>query len=91
MIPSRARSRIGAGLHDRFAAMRDADLMATRTSQPGGSLVGLSAAIALSRLGTNVTVPERSPSRAAEGGAGLGVDVALLRHVERQASARRML
>jgi 2-polyprenyl-6-methoxyphenol hydroxylase-like FAD-dependent oxidoreductase len=42
----------------------------------GGSLVGLSAAIALSRLGITVTVLERSPSRAADGGGGLGVDVA---------------
>jgi 2-polyprenyl-6-methoxyphenol hydroxylase-like FAD-dependent oxidoreductase len=47
----------------------------------GGSLVGLSAAIALSRLGTEVTVAERSPARAADGGGGLGVDVALLREV----------
>jgi 2-polyprenyl-6-methoxyphenol hydroxylase-like FAD-dependent oxidoreductase len=47
----------------------------------GGSLVGLSAAIALSRLGTEVTVAERSPARAADGGGGLGVDVTLLREV----------
>ena len=47
----------------------------------GGSLVGLSAAIALSRLGISVTVLERSPSRAVDGGGGLGVDVALLRQV----------
>jgi 2-polyprenyl-6-methoxyphenol hydroxylase-like FAD-dependent oxidoreductase len=47
----------------------------------GGSLVGLSAAIALSRLGINVTVLERSPARAVDGGGGLGVDVALLRQV----------
>jgi 2-polyprenyl-6-methoxyphenol hydroxylase-like FAD-dependent oxidoreductase len=47
----------------------------------GGSLVGLSAAIALSRLGAEVTVAERSPARAADGGGGLGVDVALLRDV----------
>ncbi len=47
----------------------------------GGSLVGLSAAIALSRLGISVTVLERSPSRAADGGGGLGVDVALLQRV----------
>jgi 2-polyprenyl-6-methoxyphenol hydroxylase-like FAD-dependent oxidoreductase len=45
----------------------------------GGSLVGLSAAIALSRLGISVTVLERSPSPAVYGGGGLGVDVALLR------------
>jgi 2-polyprenyl-6-methoxyphenol hydroxylase-like FAD-dependent oxidoreductase len=47
----------------------------------GGSLVGLSAAIALSRLGMEVTVLERSPARAADGGGGLGVDVALLGRV----------
>jgi 2-polyprenyl-6-methoxyphenol hydroxylase-like FAD-dependent oxidoreductase len=47
----------------------------------GGSLVGLSAAIALSRLGINVTVLERSPARAVDGGGGLGADVALLRQV----------
>jgi 2-polyprenyl-6-methoxyphenol hydroxylase-like FAD-dependent oxidoreductase len=47
----------------------------------GGSLVGLSAAIALSRLGFDVTVLERSPSRADDVGGGLGVDVASLRQV----------
>jgi 2-polyprenyl-6-methoxyphenol hydroxylase-like FAD-dependent oxidoreductase len=47
----------------------------------GGSLVGLSAAIALSRLGAEVTVVERSPARAVDGGGGLGVHVALLREV----------
>jgi glycine/D-amino acid oxidase-like deaminating enzyme len=47
----------------------------------GGSLVGLSAAIALSRLGITVTVLERSPSRARADGGGLGVDVALLQQV----------
>lgn len=47
----------------------------------GGSLVGLSAAIALSRLGAEVTVAERSPARAVDGGGGLGVDVALLQDV----------
>src|ERR1700691_2842892 len=47
----------------------------------GGSLVGLSAAIALSRLGFGVIVAERSPARAVDGGGGLGVDVALLREV----------
>jgi 2-polyprenyl-6-methoxyphenol hydroxylase-like FAD-dependent oxidoreductase len=56
---------------------------ATSTSSVvvGGSLVGLSAAIALSRLGIDVTVFERSPARAIDGGGGLGVDVALLRQV----------
>jgi 2-polyprenyl-6-methoxyphenol hydroxylase-like FAD-dependent oxidoreductase len=47
----------------------------------GGSLVGLSAAIALSRLGMDATVLERSPAQAVEGGGGLGVDVALLQQV----------
>jgi 2-polyprenyl-6-methoxyphenol hydroxylase-like FAD-dependent oxidoreductase len=47
----------------------------------GGSLIGLSTAIALSRLGVEVTVAERSPARAVDGGGGLGVDVALLREV----------
>ena len=47
----------------------------------GGSLVGLSTAIALSRLGLEVTVVERSPARAVDGGGGLGVDTALLREV----------
>ena len=47
----------------------------------GGSLVGLSTAIALSRLGMDATVLERSPARAVDGGGGLGVDVALLRRV----------
>jgi 2-polyprenyl-6-methoxyphenol hydroxylase-like FAD-dependent oxidoreductase len=47
----------------------------------GGSLVGLSTAIALSRLGFEVTVAEQSPARAVDGGGGLGVDVALLREV----------
>jgi 2-polyprenyl-6-methoxyphenol hydroxylase-like FAD-dependent oxidoreductase len=47
----------------------------------GGSLVGLSAATALSRLGINMTVLERSPSRAVDVGGGLGVDVALLQQV----------
>jgi 2-polyprenyl-6-methoxyphenol hydroxylase-like FAD-dependent oxidoreductase len=45
----------------------------------GGSLVGLSSAIALSRLGFQVTVAERSPAPAIESGGGLGVDVGLLR------------
>jgi 2-polyprenyl-6-methoxyphenol hydroxylase-like FAD-dependent oxidoreductase len=47
----------------------------------GGSLVGLSAAIALARLGSEVTVAEQSPAQAVDGGGGLGVDVDLLREV----------
>jgi 2-polyprenyl-6-methoxyphenol hydroxylase-like FAD-dependent oxidoreductase len=58
----------------------------TRPRQPtcvvvGGSLVGLSMAIAMSRIGFRVTVLERSPAPAVDGGGGLGVDVALLREV----------
>jgi 2-polyprenyl-6-methoxyphenol hydroxylase-like FAD-dependent oxidoreductase len=52
-----------------------------RCAVAGGSLVGLSTAIALSRLGFAVTVAERSPARAVDGGGGLGVDVGLLREV----------
>jgi 2-polyprenyl-6-methoxyphenol hydroxylase-like FAD-dependent oxidoreductase len=55
--------------------------MSVRCVVAGGSLVGLSAAIALSRLGMDVTVLERSPARAVAGGGGLGVDVALLQQV----------
>jgi 2-polyprenyl-6-methoxyphenol hydroxylase-like FAD-dependent oxidoreductase len=54
---------------------------APRCVVAGGSLVGLSAAIALSSLGINVTVLEQSPSRAIAGAGGLGVDVALLQQV----------
>jgi len=44
----------------------------------GGSLVGLSSAIALARSGMRVTVLERTGSSGYEGGGGLGVDVGLL-------------
>jgi 2-polyprenyl-6-methoxyphenol hydroxylase-like FAD-dependent oxidoreductase len=44
----------------------------------GGSLVGLSSAIALARSGAAVTVLERTGSSGYEGGGGLGVDVELL-------------
>jgi 2-polyprenyl-6-methoxyphenol hydroxylase-like FAD-dependent oxidoreductase len=47
----------------------------------GGSLVGLSLAIALSGVGMEVTVLERSPALAVDVGGGLGVDIALLRQV----------
>jgi 2-polyprenyl-6-methoxyphenol hydroxylase-like FAD-dependent oxidoreductase len=47
----------------------------------GGSLVGMSAAIALSRLRIGVTVLERSPARAWTGGGGLGVDIGLVQAV----------
>jgi ribulose 1,5-bisphosphate synthetase/thiazole synthase len=46
----------------------------------GGSLVGLCTAIALSRFGVKVTVAERSPAQAVDGG-GLGVGVTPLREV----------
>ncbi len=61
--------------------MRSATARPVRCVVAGGSLVGLSTAIALSRLGMDATVLERSPARAVDGGGGLGVDVALLRQV----------
>jgi 2-polyprenyl-6-methoxyphenol hydroxylase-like FAD-dependent oxidoreductase len=56
-----------------------ADGPGTRCVVVGGSLVGLSVAIALSRTGFQVTVAERSTAPATESGGGLGVDVCLLR------------
>jgi 2-polyprenyl-6-methoxyphenol hydroxylase-like FAD-dependent oxidoreductase len=47
----------------------------------GGSLVGLSMAIALARRGAAVTVLERTPRAGYEGGGGLGVDLGLLARV----------
>jgi 2-polyprenyl-6-methoxyphenol hydroxylase-like FAD-dependent oxidoreductase len=47
----------------------------------GGSLVGLSMAIALAHEGALVTVLERTPQAGFEGGGGLGVDVDLLAQV----------
>jgi 2-polyprenyl-6-methoxyphenol hydroxylase-like FAD-dependent oxidoreductase len=61
--------------------MRSAGRAPVQCVVVGGSLVGLSAALALSRLGMDVTVLERSPARADDGGGGLGVDVALLGQV----------
>ncbi len=58
--------------------MTDSLGTAARCIVVGGSLVGLSAAIALSRVGFQVTVAERSPAPATESGGGLGVDVPLL-------------
>jgi 2-polyprenyl-6-methoxyphenol hydroxylase-like FAD-dependent oxidoreductase len=62
-------------------AIPAADGAPLRCVVAGGSLVGLSTAIALSRLGFEVTVAERTPARAVDGGGGLGVDVTLLREV----------
>lgn len=47
----------------------------------GGSLVGLSSALALAHAGAHVTVLERSSAAMREGGGGLGVDVELLGQV----------
>jgi 2-polyprenyl-6-methoxyphenol hydroxylase-like FAD-dependent oxidoreductase len=47
----------------------------------GGSLAGLTAALALARVGARVSVLERSPAGHYEGGGGLGVDLPLLAHV----------
>jgi len=59
---------------DRLAGAERASTPPIRCVVAGGSLVGLSAAIALSRLGFEVTVAEQSPARAVDGGGGLGVD-----------------
>jgi 2-polyprenyl-6-methoxyphenol hydroxylase-like FAD-dependent oxidoreductase len=53
----------------------------------GGSLVGLSSAIALARSGTRVTILERTGSSGYEGGGGLGVDVDLLAAVTGRSDA----
>jgi 2-polyprenyl-6-methoxyphenol hydroxylase-like FAD-dependent oxidoreductase len=47
----------------------------------GGSLVGLSTAVALASRGARVRVLERTPRGGYEGGGGLGVDIRLLRRV----------
>jgi 2-polyprenyl-6-methoxyphenol hydroxylase-like FAD-dependent oxidoreductase len=47
----------------------------------GGSLVGLSTALAMSRAGIHVTVLERSPRHIVSSGGGLGVDRQLLQQV----------
>jgi 2-polyprenyl-6-methoxyphenol hydroxylase-like FAD-dependent oxidoreductase len=64
-----------------MSVLRDGAGQARSCVVAGGSLVGLSAAVALSRLGFTVTVLERSPARGWAGGGGLGVDVGLLREV----------
>jgi 2-polyprenyl-6-methoxyphenol hydroxylase-like FAD-dependent oxidoreductase len=53
----------------------------------GGSLVGLSSALALDRAGVQVTVLERTGAGVYEGGGGLGVDVGLVRRVTGIASS----
>jgi 2-polyprenyl-6-methoxyphenol hydroxylase-like FAD-dependent oxidoreductase len=53
----------------------------------GGSLVGLSSALALDRAGVRVTVLERAGAGLYEGGGGLGVDVELVRQVTGIASS----
>jgi 2-polyprenyl-6-methoxyphenol hydroxylase-like FAD-dependent oxidoreductase len=47
----------------------------------GGSLVGLSSALAMSRAGIQITVLERSPRMQSSAGGGLGVDRPLLQRV----------
>jgi 2-polyprenyl-6-methoxyphenol hydroxylase-like FAD-dependent oxidoreductase len=53
----------------------------------GGSLVGLSSALALDGAGVQVTVLERSGAASYEGGGGLGVDVELVQGVTGIASS----
>jgi len=70
-----------SGEDDRVTTDEAGDGPAPACVVVGGSLVGMSAATVLSRLGFAVTVLERSPARGWTGGGGLGVDVALLREV----------
>lgn len=65
----------------RGASAQQAAARPVRCVVAGGSLVGLSLAIALSGVGMEVTVLERSPDLAVDVGGGLGVDIALLRQV----------
>lgn len=53
----------------------------------GGSIVGLSSALALARVGAEVTVLERSSLGELDVGGGLGVDVSLLQEVTGATSA----
>jgi 2-polyprenyl-6-methoxyphenol hydroxylase-like FAD-dependent oxidoreductase len=53
----------------------------------GGSIVGLSSALALAQVGADVTVLERSGLRALDIGGGLGVDIDLIQHVTGVSSA----
>jgi 2-polyprenyl-6-methoxyphenol hydroxylase-like FAD-dependent oxidoreductase len=75
------RTRPGILVSTPTAGVPQAAVRPVRCVVAGGSLVGLSTAIALSRLGAEVIVAERSPAQAVDGGGGLGVDVALLREV----------
>jgi 2-polyprenyl-6-methoxyphenol hydroxylase-like FAD-dependent oxidoreductase len=79
-VMQRERANCCGGKADACCAAKIEALEKTlRIIVVGGSLSGLSAAIALARLGHEVAVTERATSFT--GGAGLGVDVSLLRAV----------
>jgi 2-polyprenyl-6-methoxyphenol hydroxylase-like FAD-dependent oxidoreductase len=75
------RAHIGTGASDRSARVRSTPASPARVLVVGGSLVGLSTAIALARRGASVTVLERTASAGYLGGGGLGVDLELLAEV----------
>src|SRR5215472_5703118 len=65
-------------------------MAAGRATVVGGSVAGLAAGIVLGRLGWRVTIVERSSGRLADRGAGLGMDMGLVRAVLGPGSKQRV-